>query len=50
MLKYTQIIMEKKIQQLIIKTLEEEGYEVNVESDGIYVDEEDSLVKKYQLR
>ena len=34
--------MEKKIQQLIIKTLEEEGYEVNVESDGIYVDEEDA--------
>ena len=32
--------MERKIQQLIIKTLEEEGYEVNIESDGIYVDEE----------
>ena len=34
--------MARKIQQLIVKTLEEEGYEVDVESDGIYVDEEDT--------
>ena len=34
--------MGRKIQQLIIKTLEKEGYEVNVKSDGIYVDDEDT--------
>lgn len=34
--------MEKQIQQLIIQTLEKKGYEVTVESDGIYVDEEDT--------
>lgn len=34
--------MEKKIQQLIIQTLKEKGYEVVIETDGIYVDEEDT--------
>lgn len=29
--------MEKQIQQLIIQTLEEKGYAVTVESDGIYI-------------
>ena len=33
--------MEKQIQQLIIQMLEEKGYAVTVESDGIYVDDED---------
>ena len=34
--------MEKKIQQLIIQTLEENGYEITLEPNGIYVDEEDT--------
>lgn len=34
--------MANKIKQLIIQTLEEKGYEVTVELDGIYVDEEDT--------
>ena len=36
--------MEKQIQQLIIQTLEKKGYEVTVESDGIYVNEEDTTI------
>ena len=35
------ILWKSKIQQLIIQTLEEKGYAVTVESDGIYVDDED---------
>lgn len=34
--------MEKIIQQLIIQMLKEKGYEVVIETDGIYVDEEDT--------
>lgn len=34
--------MEKKIQQLIIQLLKDNGYEVEIEPDGIYADEEDT--------
>lgn len=34
--------MEKQIQQLIIQALKERGYEVILESDGIYVNDEDT--------